>query len=45
MAKRKGYWLVTPPTGDSKRFYSTKDMVAFVQKRNGCLISWQTTDS
>lgn len=39
--KRKtGYWLVTPVKGASRRFETTKLMVAYARKMPGCMISY-----
>ncbi len=37
---KKGRWLVTPVKGASQRFSTVKEMVAYVRKNPGCMISF-----
>jgi hypothetical protein len=38
--KKRGHWVVTPPRGESRRFETTKAMVAYIRKHRASLISW-----
>ncbi len=36
----KGYWLVTPTKGKSKKFSTQKLMVEYLKKQKACMVSW-----
>ncbi len=35
-----GHWLVTPRRGANRKFKTTKEMVAYLRKHFGCIVSW-----
>lgn len=37
---KKGFWLVTTISGDSRRFDEDEKLVKFIRKHCGCIVSW-----
>lgn len=37
---KQGFWFVTPKTGRSRKFATTKEMVAYLKVHPGCIVSW-----